>query len=649
MGEVPRLKIPGVRFSDGPRGCVMGNSTAFPVAMARAATWDEALEERVGRAIGRECKALGANQFGGICINLPRHPSWGRIQETYGEDPIILGKMATAVTKGVQENVMGCLKHLALNSMENARFKVDVQVDDDVLHEVYLPHFRHVVEQGIASVMSAYNSVRGQFAGQSRELLMDILRDRWGFKGFVVEDFLFGFRDQRAQHLEAALINGDVSQSDVDRAGRAILRSLIENEVLRGDSKPTKDVIFCGEHRSLARESATRSMVLLKNDAVNGRPLLPLGSDLSTVAVVGWQADSKNTGDKGSSHVRCPEVISPFQGIKEALPHAEIVVESSNDISRVKRAAASADAVVVVVGYDFHDEGEYTAPAFNATPALRHVIPPDDDSKEARSVIERLMNPAPKKGERGKDNYGFGTGGDRRSLCLRPDDVAVIKAATMANPRTIVSIVAGGTVIVEEWKDLPSAIIFGWYSGCKGGCALADLLLGKANFSGRIPFCIPTCEEHLPKADNDAEAIKYDRWYGQRLLDRLQVPASFPLGFGLSYTTFSLADLRVDKSGLDQEQLIVRLRVSNTGAKEGRYIAQVYGVVEVPEWPKRSLLGYGLVDLASEEEKDIEFMVSTRPLQRWKSGSWALASRLVEIEVGGYSGDESSLKLKLEM
>ncbi|EWZ28274.1 hypothetical protein FOZG_18027 [Fusarium oxysporum Fo47] len=479
MGEVPRLKIPGVRLSDGPRGY-------------------EALEERVGRAIGRECKALGANQFGGICINLPRHPSWGRIQETYGEDPIILGKMATAVTKGVQENVMGCLKHLALNSMENARFKVDVQVDDDVLHEVYLPHFRHVVEQGIASVMSAYNSVRGQFAGQSRELLMDILRDRWGFKGFVVEDFLFGFRDvalslkngldleapfrqQRAQHLEAALINGDVSQSDVDRAGRAILRSLIENEVLRGDSKPTKDIIFYGEHRSLARESATRSMVLLKNDAVNGRPLLPLGSDLSRVAVVGWQADSKNTGGKGSSHVRCPEVISPFQGIKEALPHAEVVVESSNDISKVKRAAASADAVVMVVGYDFHDEGEYTAPAFNATPALRHVIPPDDDSKEARSVIERLMNPAPKKGERGKDNYGFGT---------------------------------GGTVIVEEWKDLPSAIIFGWYSGCEGGCALADLLLGKVNFSGRIPFCIPTCEEHLPKADNDAEAIKYDRWYG---------------------------------------------------------------------------------------------------------------------------------------
>ncbi|KAJ3547434.1 hypothetical protein NM208_g1518 [Fusarium decemcellulare] len=662
MGQVSRLNIPGVRFCDGPRGCVMGNSTAFPVPMARAASWDVALEERIGRAIGRECKAQGANLFGGICVNLPRHPGWGRIQETYGEDPIILGKMGAAIAKGVQENVMACVKHMALNSMENARFKVDVQVDDDVYHEVYLPHFRHIVEEGIACVMSAYNSVRGEFAGQSKELLTDILRTSWGFNGFVVEDFLFGFRDvplslksgldleapfrqQRAQHLEIALKSGEVSEADVNRASHAILRSLIENEVMRGDSKPTKEVVFCDEHRLLARESAAKSMVLLKNEPIDGKPLLPLQPDVPSVAVVGWRADSENTGDKGSSNVRCPKVISPYQGIKEAFKQANVTVESSSDVAEVKRAAAAADVVVVVVGYDFRDEGEYTAPAFNATPGLSHVIPPDDGSEEAKSVITRLVSPAPKKEEQGKDNYGFGTGGDRRSLRLRPDDVEVIKTAVEANQRTIVSIVAGGTVIIDEWKHLPKAIIFGWYSGCEGGHALADLLLGNSDFGGRLPFSIPTSEGHLPEFDNDAESIKYDRWYGQRLLDRLQVDAAYPLGFGLSYTTFALSNLKVCKDEADRERLLINVRVLNVGERRGRYVAQVYGVVDVPEWPRRNLLGFGVIDLDRNEGKVVEIIASTRPLQRWNDGIWKSVSESVVIEVGGYSGDAESIKM----
>ncbi|KAF4472626.1 beta-glucosidase [Fusarium albosuccineum] len=578
MGEVPRLNIPGVWFCDGPRGCVMGNSTAFPVPMARAASWDVALEERIGRAIGRECKAQGGNLFGGICVNLPRHPGWGRIQETYGEDPIILGKMGAAIAKGVQENVMACVKHLALNSMENARFKVDVRVDDDVYHEVYLPHFH-------------------------------------------------------------------VREADVDRPGHAILRSLIENEVLRGGSKPSKDVVFCEEHHLLARESATNSMVLLKNGPIDGKPLLPLQPDVASIAIVGWRANSENTGDKGSSNVRRPKVISPYQGIREVFPQANVTVKSSNDVAEVRRAAAAADVVVVVVGYDFRDEGEYTAPAFNATPGLSHVIPPDDGSEEAKSVITRLMNPAPKKEERGKDNYGFGTGGDRRSLRLRPDDVEVIRAAVEANQRTIVSIVAGGTVIIDEWKHLPKAIIFGWYPGCEGGHALADLLLGNSDFGGRLPFSIPTSERHLPEFDNDAELIKYERWYGQRLLDRLQVDAAYPLGFGMSYTTFAPSNLQVRKDEAGRERLLINVRVSNTGVRRGRYVAQVYGVVDAPEWPRRNLLGFEVIDLDRNEGKDVEIIASTRPFQRWNDGIWKCVSESVVIEVGAHSGDVESIKI----
>src|SRR5689334_20761006 len=183
-GAVPRLGIPGIRFSDGPRGVVMAGATTFPVTMARGATFDPALEERVGEAIGRELRALGGNFFGGVCINLLRHPAWGRAQETYGEDSLHLGVMGAALARGVQRHVMACVKHFALNSMENARQTVDVSADQRALHEVYLAHFKRVVDAGVAAVMSAYNSVNGEWAGQNRALLTDILKQEWGFAGF---------------------------------------------------------------------------------------------------------------------------------------------------------------------------------------------------------------------------------------------------------------------------------------------------------------------------------------------------------------------------------------------------------------------------------------------------------------------------------
>ncbi len=190
MGRIDRLGVPGLLFSDGPRGVVMGQSTAFPVSMARGATWDVDLEERVGTAIGRELRAQGANLFGGVCINLPRNPAWGRAQETYGEDPLLLGEFGAALTRGVQVNAMAVAKHYALNSMENARFSVDVTADDATLHEVYLAHFRRVVEEGVAGIMTSYNSVNGEWAGQNEQLMEGILRGEWGFTGVTVSDFI---------------------------------------------------------------------------------------------------------------------------------------------------------------------------------------------------------------------------------------------------------------------------------------------------------------------------------------------------------------------------------------------------------------------------------------------------------------------------
>src|SRR5258705_1815905 len=230
---VPRLGIPGFAFSDGPRGVVVGHATAFPVSMARGATFDPDLEARIGDAIGRELRAAGATFYGGVCVNLLRHPAWGRAQETYGEDPLHVGEMGAALARGVQRHAMACVKHFACNSIENARFKLDVTIDERALHEVYLPHFARVVRAGGASVMSAYNAVNGEWCGQNGTLLTAILRDEWGFEGFVVSDFQLGLRDavrsveagldvempyvqQRAQHLPAALADGTLREAAIE-------------------------------------------------------------------------------------------------------------------------------------------------------------------------------------------------------------------------------------------------------------------------------------------------------------------------------------------------------------------------------------------------------------------------------------------------
>ncbi|KAM0270894.1 hypothetical protein ACHAQH_009255 [Verticillium albo-atrum] len=664
-GSTPRLSIPGVLFTDGPRGIVLGASTAFPVPMARGATWDSPLEERIGLAIGREGRAQGANFFGGVCVNLPRHPAWGRIQETYGEDPVLLGEMGAALTRGVQRNLMACVKHFALNSMENARFQVDVDIEDDVLREVYLAHFRRIVEEGVASVMSSYNSVRGEWAGQNKELLLDILREEWGFKGFVISDFLLGLRDGplslkngldieapytniRGRTLEKALEDRTITESDVERAGLAILRTQIEAAAREENPAPQPDIVFCEEHRKLAREAAVKSMVLLKNQAVDGSPFLPLSEDVTKVAVIGRLADAKNTGDKGSSAVRCPEVVTPYEGLKAALPQTKVTLEASNDPSKAGAAAASADVAVVIVGYDWKDEGEFITPPFKTNPELKELLPPSDGSKISRLKEEATDDAFTENTNSPDHKHGFGAGGDRTSLRLKIQDVELIRAVTEANPRTVVVIVAAGAVIMSEWDDLPPAILYSWYAGSEGGHALADILLGRATPGGHLPFSIPTDEKHLPFFDKNAMSITYDRWFGQNLLDRLDVKAAYPLGFGLSYTSFAISDLKVN-SAPASERIRVNLKVKNTGQRAGRYVAQVYGAASVPDRPRRSLLGFHSVDLEEDQEKEIQFEVSTRPLQKWDKGIWTLWTASVEVQVGDHSGSQNSLNTILQL
>lgn len=195
-GVLRRLGIGGLHFVDGPRGVVLeGGATTFPAPIGRGASWDVELEERIGEAMGKEARSFGANLLGGICVNLLRHPGWGRAQETYGEDPVHVGAMGAATSRGVQRHAIACVKHFALNSIDSARFRVDVDASERVLRELYLPQFRDCIEAGALAVMSAYNSVNGAWCGQHPHLLREILKNRWGFRGFVLTDFIFGLRD----------------------------------------------------------------------------------------------------------------------------------------------------------------------------------------------------------------------------------------------------------------------------------------------------------------------------------------------------------------------------------------------------------------------------------------------------------------------
>lgn len=663
-GHIPRLGIPGVRFTDGPRGIVMGASTAFPVSMSRGATWDVALEEEIGLAIGREGRAQGANYFAGICINLPRHPAWGRIQETYGEDPLLLGAFGAALTTGVRANLMTCVKHFALNSMENARFRVDVQVDDAALHEVYLAHFRHVVKvANVDSVMSSYNSVRGEWAGQSKELLSDILRDQWGFDGFVLSDFIFGLRDavlsvkngldieapfsqQRAQQLRLALESGELKWSEVDTCCRRILKKQIQYTARTGSRTNSMSIVSCDEHRRLARDAAAKGIVLLKNEETTaGQRLLPLDSTtVKRIAIIGRLANAANTGDRGSSHVHSSRVVTPVEGIIAAFPNAEVLVEDSDCPRRAGEVAQQADIVLCIVGYNHCDEGEYVVPSFQSDPPLLDLLPAPQNDGERETYNHVTGSSAAS--EVAQDGIVPGAGGDRRSLRLRAQDVDIISATSKANANVIVSVIAAGPVITKEWIENVPAMLFSWYGGCEGGHALADVLSGRVNACGRLPFSIPTHESHLPSYDMDATKITYDRWFGQRLLDKLSVQAHFPLGYGLSYTSFSMSSPSAEPArlGSHEDKCLISATITNNGPRSGRFVAQVYGKPALDDFPSCLLLGFAVVELAPQESRRIEISTSVRPLLRWTTAGWIRPGKLVQIELAAYQGDPAAVQ-----
>lgn len=635
-GGIERLGIDPFYFTDGPRGVARGQSTCFPCSMARGATFDPDLEQRIGAVMGVEARAQGCSLSGAVCFNLLRHPAWGRAQETYGEDTFHLGEMGAALANGIQtHNVAATVKHFALNSMENARFKVDVQIDERALHEVYLPHFKRAVDAGCATVMSAYNKMNGEYCGQHRELLTDILRGEWGFDGFVHSDWVMGVYDVKGAAagldvenpeprvfgaaLIAAVESGAIEQEVVDLACERILR-VYYRFACAVDPLPEygMELVASPAHIRVALEAAEKSAVLLKNDAV-----LPLDkASIGTLAVLGKLAALDNIGDNGSSKVRPPYVVTPLAGLTAALGAERIVIGDEDDLAGARSAADEADAVVVVVGNTAVDEGEF--------------IP--GDIALGADIPDELRNQA-----RAKT-----IGGDRDNLGLRAEQIALIEAAVASGKPVIVVIVSGSAMMVEEWHDNAGAILQTFYSGMEGGTALAKLLFGEVSPSGKLPFTVANSAADYPFFDKDADAVTYDMWHGYSLFDRDGKTPRFAFGHGLSYGEFGYSGLT---ARLDGDHIEMHVSVTNNGTVDADEVVQAY--VSFPgaavERQAKLLKGFKRITVAAGATVPVDIDIALDTL-KWRdpaTHSWRLEAGEYGVHVGGASDRLISVSVQL--
>ena len=663
--------IKGWLFRDGPRGVNLdapikstntshGKSTVFPVAIARGAAWDMDLEYRIGQAIGDEMVASGQTMMLGPTTNILRHPLWGRAQETYGEDTFLLGRLGTAHVAGVQEYVAACAKHYAGNNIEVNRATKNDSMDDQTLYEIYGRHFEMMVQDGgVACVMAAYNLVNGTNCTQSSTLLTTMLRNKFGFQGFVLSDWWAmpgGSSGSASASTAATAINAGmdmelpwnwhyaniesiagstVQQTVIDTAVTRILEQKYRFNADKGTGLKSASTGFSGgsitgndAHAAIAQEAAQKSMVLLKND----NKALPIASSASKIAVLGakldyWaptdssgsttgpginnKADDFNggtidfangvrLGDVGSSRVNPTGTpVGPCAGIKTAAGSA--TVTCSNSASD----ASGKDVVVVVAGLTPYDEGEeYNGSGDRKTFAL--------DGKP--------------------NNAGNNTGVQNK---------LITDAVTNAAGKPVIVVLEGGSVIDMPWLSQVSAVVMAWYPGMAGGTALGQLLFGKQNFSGKLPISWPKALTDLPAFDGGATTTM-DYYLGYRYFDNAGKTPLYPFGYGMSYSTFSYSNLAVPCATVTKNGVVnVSVDVTNSGSVAGDEVVLLFA--SYPDTSKRrsakELKGFARVSLDAGAKKTVTIPLRVSDLKYWDKdkGDWVVESGSVKVMVGGSS------------
>lgn len=640
---VARLGIPRLMLSDGPHGVreeikadsweVAGwshdFSTYLPTGTALAATWNPGLARRFGEVLGAEARFRGKDVILGPGINIHRTPLCGRNFEYQSEDPCLVARMVVPLIQGIQsQDTAACVKHYALNNQELDRANVNVEVDERTLREIYLPGFEAAVrEAGVKTVMCAYNQVRGESCAQNTHLIKDILKGEWGFKGLLISDWnvlhftttgaaLAGLDlemgtekpyDQFffATPLKQAVERGEVPMSALDDKVRRRLRLQLGLKALDGERKP--GAFNTPAHQALARDVAAEAMVLLRNQG-----LLPFSRQgLKRLAVIGPNATLKQAHGGDSSGLKALYEITPFEGLARKLG-GEVSISfaqgydpasSTQDdrlIAQAVEAAKQADAVVLVAGQTHAQDSE---------------------------------------------------GADRATLALPGCQDRLIPAVLAANPRTVVVLI-GGSPVALPWYEQAPAVLQAWYAGMHGGDALADILFGDLNPSGKLPFTFPKRLEDVGAhalGDYRQERVAYREGLlvGYRWFDTKDIAPLVPFGHGLSYTTFAYDALKV-APGRGEVAATVSFRLANTGRRAGAEVAQLY--ISGPSGtqifrPAQELRAFRKVRLGAGQGTRVDLRLTRRDLSTWDEATkaWVVEPGTYTLRVGSSSRD---LRLK---
>jgi beta-glucosidase len=656
------LGLAGFKWRDGPHGvnleagqgrhALLDYSTAFPTTVSQGATFDLDLIYRVGEAIGDEVVATHNDVILAPCMNILRNPLWGRAQETFGEDSYHLGRVATALTLGLQTYISGCAKHYLGNNIEEQRFSINAQMDEQTLREIYGRHFEMVVRDGgVGCVMASYNSVNGKKSTQNKHTLTDVLRYDFGFRGFVLTDWwaMPGAHSGQgpvdppqdlvtaAEALEAGLnvempwavnfdaipalvADGTVSQKVVDESVLRVLEQKLRfksayvdpNETygLRAPTSTYDDVSGAlvgtelAAHSDLAREVAEKAAVLLKNDDVGGKKALPI-SGVSTVAVIGAIYDYKVRSDKPSEKVFnfATDAALGDRGSSRVRPDPSLVVGPLAGIT----AAAQTQGIQVV-------SGATADVAANAEVAI---------------VIVGLTA-----GDEGEEYTGAG---DRESLALPAVHNDLVASVAALGKPTVVIVEAGG-VVDMPWRNDVDAIVMAWYPGERAGEALARLLFGQANFAGRLPVTWPTSLDQFP-AFSEGDTTVMDYYLGYRWFDERGLEPLYAFGYGLSYSAFEYERLHIPCADVSSDGLIqIEVDVRNVAGPAGDEVVQVYA--SYPDTTARrsvkELKGFARIRLEPGEGKRVNIPLRIRDLKYWDMNvnDWVIEKGPVLLQVG---------------
>ncbi len=664
---VPRLGIPENWMTDGPHGIraevlwdewyganwTNDSCMAFPALTALAASWDTEMSALYGKSIGEEARYRNKNVLLGPGVNIYRTPLNGRNFEYMGEDPYLASKMVVPYIKEVQKNgVAACVKHYALNNQEIWRGHINVEVDDRALYEIYLPAFKASVQEGGAwAIMGSYNQYKGEHACHNQYLLNDILKRDWGFDGVVVSDW-GGVHDTKQSIYNGLdmefgswtnglnwgasnaydnyylalpylkmIKDGEVGTKELDDKVRRILRL-----VFRTNMAPNRPYgsFATQEHALAGRQIAQAGIVLLQNN----RSVLPVDvKNVKKILVVGENATKRLTIGGGSSSLKAMYEVSPLEGIQKR-------VGSAAEVKYVTGYASPAVAEQDVKG------AKAAAKTFDPVSLRAEAVAA---AREADVVLFI--------GGLNKNDGQDCEGNDRASLGLPYGQDALISELAKANPHTVVVIISGNAVAMPWVNEVPS-IVEAWFSGTEAGNALASILFGDVNPSGKLPFTFPVRLEDnsahaLGEYPGDSINVKYNEsiFVGYRWADKQKkVKPLFPFGHGLSYTTFAYGKATADKKIIGTgEVLTVSVSVKNTGAREGQEVVQLYVSDKKSSLPRpiKELKGFSKVRLAPGEEKIVTFTVDQAALSFYDDtkGAWVAEPGKFEAVIGASATD----------